>query len=78
MNGCLGVDVNRGLALSVGDGEVFMPLLGSWVWEQTCELPNVGKGTCRPLEKGNDSGAKLLSSSFGGTTEQLNNLWENI
>ena len=31
MNGCLGVDVNRGLALSIGDGEVLMPLFGSWV-----------------------------------------------
>ena len=28
--GCMSVDVNRGLALSLGNGEVLMPVLRSW------------------------------------------------
>lgn len=31
VNSCAGVDVNRGLAISLGDGEVLMPVLRSVV-----------------------------------------------
>lgn len=76
MNSRFGVDVNRGLALSLGNGEVLMPVLGSWGWKETCESPSVGKDTSRPLKKGKESGASLLGLNFGGPTPP-NNLWKN-